>query len=75
MTIEIKKQEIELYFNIIYPFKPKISKRQESVKAKNSFFSRLQNWINHLIKNKIKLQDESLYDNQTGLRLFFPNSK
>jgi hypothetical protein len=41
MTIEIRKEEIEKYFNKNYPFKPKISKIQELVKAKNSFFSRL----------------------------------
>ena len=71
--IQKRKEEIKKFFQINYPFKPRISKSQETVPAKNSFFERLENWINLKTKKQIKLQEEFLYDSQTGLRLFYPN--
>ena len=68
-----RKKEIDKFFQTNYPFKPRISKSQETVPAKNSFFSRLQNWINNQTIKQIQLQEELLYDSQTGLRLFSPN--
>ena len=68
-----RKEEIDKFFKTNYPFKPRISKSQETVPAKNSFFSRLQNWINNQSIKQLQLREELLYDSQTGLRLFSPN--
>ena len=73
ILMQKRKKEIDKFFKINYPFKPRISKSQENVPAKNCFFSRLQNWINNQSIKQIQLQEELLYDSQTGLRLFSPN--
>ena len=80
-----RKNEIEMYFKTNYTFKPRISKSQDKVPARtmyldntaqnvpNTFFTRLQFWINKHSMNQIKREEQTMYDEKTGLRLFIPH--
>lgn len=87
--LKIKRQkEVEDYFKKNYSFHPVIAKSQEKVPAKipllsleksnsdigeNNFFTRLHFWLTKHISNQIKAEEQTMYDDKTGLRLFTPH--
>jgi len=66
------KKEVDEYYKRNYPFKPRISKSQETIPAKNYFFYRLQSWILKHCMNQIRLEEKTLIDNKTGIKFFSP---
>ena len=66
------KKKVDEYYKKNYPFKPRISKSQETFPAKNYFFFRLQNWILKHCMNQIRLEENTLIDNKTGIKFFSP---
>lgn len=83
-----RQKEMEEYFKKNYSFHPVIAKSQEKVPAKiptltlekdnstiseNNFFTRLHYWLTKHVSNQMKAEEQTMYDDKTGFRLFTPH--